>query len=108
MIEGGLLGVATDDCSGDAKSLNPGIIYAVCDLIASSTGSVCSCAGINPGEERGIKDTDPGQLAIALAYAQLCMDEPEMITSRHLKMLRKNFSYEQIQELNLFIKKMVK
>lgn len=50
---------------------------------------------------------DPSQVAMAVAYVSLCLDEPEMVTSSHLKMLRNNFSYEQIQELTSFIKTII-
>lgn len=93
--------------TGQYKSLNPGIVRAVSDLIAESTGKINACPDFSCPEEITAVPADPSQLAVALAYAHLCIDEPEMVTSRHLKMLRRNFSYEQIQELNSLIRKMI-
>lgn len=53
------------------------------------------------------EEADPRQLAMAVAYTNLCLEEPDMVTSSHLKMLRNNFSYEQIQELNSFLRNII-
>lgn len=87
------------------KSLNPAIIDAICDAIRNSTGRILDFSGkISSLPEEVV---DPAQLAMAVAYTNLCLEEPEMVTSSHLKMLRNNFSYEQIQDLNSFIKKII-
>lgn len=99
----------TDIAGGDTenfvffpRSLNPGIISAVCRIISNSTGkSLDVPQGKNALPE---EEADPAQLAMAVAYTNLCLEDPEMVTSSHLKMLRNNFSYEQIQELNTFLR----
>ena len=106
MDEGNVSGVELN-FSGYGKSLNPGIIHAVYELIASTTGKEDSDIDFYFIAEKKEEEVDPGQLAVALAYTHLCLDEPEMVTSRHLKMLRRNFSFEQIHELNTFIRKMI-
>lgn len=53
------------------------------------------------------EEVDHSQLAMAVAYTNLCLEDPEMVTSSHLKMLRNNFSYEQIQELNFFLRNII-
>lgn len=99
----------TDIAGGDAenfaffpRSLNPGIINAVCHIISNSTGKSLEIP--NGSEALPEEEADPGQLAMAVAYTNLCLEDPEMVTSSHLKMLRNNFSYEQIQELNTFLR----
>lgn len=59
------------------------------------------------GDTMPEEEVDPAQLAMAVAYTNLCLEDPEMVTSSHLKMLRTNFSYEQIQELNSFLRNII-
>lgn len=88
------------------KSLNPKIINAVCEIISHSTGKSTAYAVGDHSLPEG-EEVDQAQLAMAVAYTNLCLEEPEMVTSSHLKMLRSNFSYEQIQELKSFLRNII-
>lgn len=86
-------------------SLSSEIIRAVNDVIGRGTGKTFKMEpAVFPNPE---SEPDPAQLAMAVAYTSLCIEEPDMVTSSHKKMLRSAFSYEQIQELNELIKKML-
>lgn len=87
-------------------SLSSEIIEAVSEVIRNTTGNggTLQSAWFSPSEN----EVDPAQVAMAVAYTNLCIEEPEMVTSRHKKMLRSAFSYEQIQDLTSLIKKMLK
>lgn len=98
-------GAAAENFPFLPKSLNPAIITAICDAISNSTGKMLAFSG--GGNSLSEEEVDPGQLAMAVAYTNLCLEEPEMVTSSHLKMLRNNFSYEQIQELNSFLRNII-
>jgi hypothetical protein len=85
-------------------SLHPRLLGAVTEALANSTGKDLETAEalMVPDFEPG---NDPGDISLAVAYANLLAEDPDMVTSYHLKMLRKGFSVGQIQELTLFIKK---
>ena len=99
-------GVDQDGLQGKPLSLSVAIIEAVSEAISNATGRmlVLQPGFFAPSEEN---EVDPAQIAMAVAYTNLCIEEPEMVTSRHKKMLRSAFSYEQIQDLNGLIKKML-
>lgn len=86
-------------------SLSSEIIEAVSEVVRNTTGNVFALqpALFSPAEV----EADPAQVAMAVAYTNLCIEEPEMVTSRHKQMLRSAFSYEQIQDLTGLIKKML-
>jgi hypothetical protein len=94
-----------EDWQGRKPSLSLAIIEAVSDVISSATGKTPNLQ--SAGFSNLNKEEDPAQVAMAVAYTSLCIEEPEMVTSSHKKMLRSAFSYEQIQELNGLIKKMM-
>jgi hypothetical protein len=105
-VEAGIFNeTGPEDWQGRQPSLSSAIIEAVSDVISSATGKTLNLqsAGISNLK----KEEDPARLAMAVAYTSLCIEEPDMVTSSHKKMLRSAFSYEQIQELNLLIKKML-
>ena len=105
MEAGNIKGIGLDRVQPFPKSLGRAIVEAVYKVISPSNGEKYI-----PGaaEEAGVEiPTEPAQVALAVAYANLCLEEPEMVTSSHLKMLRSHFSFEQIQELNQLIKRIL-
>ncbi|WP_017731611.1 hypothetical protein [Nafulsella turpanensis] len=85
--------------------LSTAIVQAVWEVISHATGKALPI-GLQECIEPEI-EAEPAQVALAVAYANLCVEDPDMVTSSHLKMLRSNFSFEQIQELNQLIKKII-
>ena len=79
-------------------SLNPSVIAAVNEefsaKIENSSNSFLQ-------DFASLGKVDPAQIAVAVAYTRLCREEPEMVTSSHVRLLRKNFSFDQIQELTV-------
>lgn len=102
-------GIGPDPSQPSPQCLSAAIVQAVSEIISHATGKSFPplITLIKREVEPEIK-ADPAQLALAVAYANLCVEEPEMVTSSHLKMLRSNFSFEQIQELNQLIRGMLK
>ncbi len=105
METGKLNEIKQEDWQEKKPRLSWAIIEAVSSVINHATGKVPAClpAGFSTSET----GENPEQLAMVVAYTRLYVEEPEMVTSRHKKMLRKAFSYEQIQDLNELIKKMI-
>lgn len=97
--------IEQDDFQEKQLSLSAAIVEAVREAISNSTGKMLALQpAFFPAPE---DEANPAQIAMAVAYTNLCIEEPEMVTSRHKKMLRSAFSYEQIQDLNGLIEKMI-
>ena len=80
------------------------LLGAVADAIQQRTGKPSGALFLQPSSADAGEAVDPADLALAIAYLNLLLDDPETITQQHLKMLRSRFSVEQIHELNRFIK----
>lgn len=94
-------GVEPENYPGKPLSLGLAVIEAVCEAICKKSDQLLAL----PPAAFAAQETEanPGQVAMAVAYANLCLEEPEMVTSSHKKMLRATFSFEQIQDLNQLI-----
>ena len=85
-----------------AASLLPqALLAAVAETIERQTGKQLNFT--IPGDSSSLP-ADPGFVALAVAYTNLLLEDPDAVTQRHLKMLRSHFSIEQIHELSRFIK----
>lgn len=97
--------VEPEDFQGKQLNLSAAIIDAVREAIGNATGRMLNLQPAVFGASE--HEVDPAQVAMAVAYTNLYIEEPEMVTTRHKKMLRAAFSYEQIQDLNSLIKRML-
>jgi hypothetical protein len=84
-----------------AQTLPASLLLALKEAIANRTSKPVVLSDL---EAAGERSGDPAIIALAVAYANLLMDDPEAGTPHHLKMLRSHFSIEQIHELTRFIK----
>ncbi|WP_224995147.1 hypothetical protein [Cesiribacter sp. SM1] len=94
--------VHTSDSGFYAANMLPSaLLLAVKETIAKRTGKPVVFSEMDSDDEQ---PGDPAHIALAVAYANLLIDDPETVTPHHLKMLRSHFSIEQIHELTRFIK----
>lgn len=84
--------------------LSQSLLNAVADALEQRTGKPSGVLFLQSAGADLSEAADPADVALAIAYLNLLLDDPETITQRHLKMLRSRFSIEQIHELNRFIK----
>lgn len=89
----------------NTSSLHAAVRMAIAHVIADNKGRTAEELSLNEGEAAEDK-TDESDVALAVAYTSLMVEDPEGVTNRHLKMLRRRFSIEQIKELNELIRRL--
>ncbi|AHM62550.1 hypothetical protein D770_21505 [Flammeovirgaceae bacterium 311] len=97
------LAVSTSDAMSAAVYMLPvSLLTAVAEIIKQRTGKSIRISDTNTVLRQ--QPCAASEIALAVAYANLVLDDPETVTQHHLKMLRSHFSIEQIHELTRFIK----
>jgi hypothetical protein len=94
---------AAEQAVGKSSNLHPDIRMAIAQVVADTKGRAAEqpAADCPPDCKADVSD-----VALAVAYTSLMLEDPEHVTTRHLKMLRSRFSVEQIKELNELIRQL--
>lgn len=80
------------------SNLPKDVIYELLDYFAASSEGY---------SDNSIATIHSNKASLAIAYANLVIEDPENITRSHITMLKKEFSSEQIHALNKLIAELV-